>query len=169
MSLCSSRFARAARCGERAVAGVHQQRRQCAGRPGVRLPDRAAVARRRAGHGDGLYQQLSVVRYRRPESAWLGVCSAPQFSVSRQQCPADDLWRDDRPACRDLLDQPVLGQLLSRPALVQPAEPLVAPSAATTAAPGRGASTGRRVSGRTSAGTAARQCRWTSAGWAAAG
>lgn len=156
MYLHGGRFAGAAGCGLRAVAGLYQRPGQRARRPRAGLPDRDAVARRRAGERNGLPQQLRMVRRRRAEPARLGVCGAAQLSVPGQQRAADQL----RPGDRQLL-----GQLLSRPAVVRPAIALGASSAAAPASTGRRTATGLASVGRAAAGT----FRWASAGRSATG
>ncbi len=94
------------------------------------------------------------------EPARLGLCGATQLSLSGQQCAGDELRHGDRPADRDVLDRHLLGQLLSRPAVVRPAIPLGASSAAATAET-RCRTATRWASARRSA---AGECGWTSAG-----
>lgn len=165
MSLRGGRRAGLARCGLRAVAGLHQHLRQCARRSGVGLSGRRASAARRAVERHGVHQQLSMVRRRRAQLARLGVCGLAQLSVSGCQCAIDQLRHGDRPADRDVLDRHVLGQLLSRPSVVRAAIALGASSAAAASASRRGSATGRTSARRTAARRTAAGTRW----WKAAG
>ncbi len=165
MSLCGGRFARRVRGGTRAIAGLYEQHGQCARRSRIGLPGRDAVARRRTADRDGVSEQLSMVRCRRAESARLGLRGTSQLSVPGRQCAGDELRHGDRPADRDVLDWRVLGQLLSRPAVVRAAVALGASSAAASAATRCGTAAGRWPSGWSAAG----ECRGWSSGWTAAG
>ncbi len=186
MSVCGGRRAGPARGGLRAVAGLHQHHRQRARGSGAGLPGRDAIARRCAVERHGVHQQLSMVRCRGAQLAWLGVCRVAQLSLSGRQRARDELRHGNRAADRDVFDRLVLGRLLSRPALVRPAIALGASSAAASTAPRRGKTAGwaapgawwRKTAGRPAAGarrgkaaewTAAREYWWASAGWPAIG